>query len=58
MTNLESGTFFPLENGAWRGFRLTLELNAGSRWMWVDKTDDEGRSWQPAFKVRYVRRNR
>lgn len=58
MTNLESGTFFPLENGRWRGFRLTLELNADSRWMWVDKTDDEGRSWQPAFKVQYVTRNR
>ena len=38
------------------GFKLTLELEADQRWMWIDKTDDEGTTWQPAFKVQYVRR--
>ena len=56
LTNLASGTFFPLEDGSWRGFRLTLELKEHTRFMWVDKTDDEGASWQPAFKVEYTRR--
>lgn len=57
LTNLGSGTFFPLEDGRWRGFRLTLELKDDRRWMWVDKTDDEGATWQPAFKVEYVKRS-
>ena len=57
LTNLASGTFFPLPDGKWRGFRLTLELKEELRWMWVDKTDDEGASWQPAFKVEYKRRS-
>lgn len=56
LTNLASGTFFPLEDGRWRGFRLTLEVKDDRRWMWVDKTDDHGVSWQPAFKVEYVKR--
>ncbi len=56
MDNLRAGTFFPLEDGKWRGFRLTLELNSGQRWMWIDKTDDNGQSWQPAFKVEYTKR--
>ncbi len=53
LTNLESGTFFPVADGKWRGFRLTLELEEDRRWMWIDKTDDEGASWQPAFKLEY-----
>ena len=57
MTNLKSGTFFPLENGASRGFRLTLELKDTKRWMWVDKSDDSGSTWQPAFKIEYVPRD-
>lgn len=56
LTNLASGTFFPLDDGRWRGFRLTLELKDDRRWMWVDKTDDHGVSWQPAFKVEYKKR--
>ena len=56
MTNLSAGTLFPLDNGKWRGFRLTLELKDGRRQMWVDKTDDNGESWQPAFRIEYTRR--
>lgn len=56
LTNLESGTFFPVADGKWRGFRLTLELKEDNRWIWIDKTDDEGASWQPAFKIEYKRR--
>lgn len=56
LTNLRSGTLFPVADGKWRGFRLTLELKEDQRWMWIEKTDDEGGSWQPAFKVEYTRR--
>jgi hypothetical protein len=53
--NLEAGTFFPLGDDRWRGFRLTIELKPDRRWMWIDKTDDDGRTWQPAFKSEYVK---
>lgn len=55
LDNLKSETFFPVENGAWRGFRLTIELDAKHRWMMVDQTDDNGESWQPMAKVEYRR---
>lgn len=56
LTNLAAGTYFPLGDGTWRGFRLTIELKSDERWIWIDKTDDDGASWQPAFKVQYLRR--
>lgn len=52
-TNLKSATFFPVGPEVWRGFKLTLELKSGEHWMWIDKTDDNGKTWQPAFKVLY-----
>jgi hypothetical protein len=54
LDNLKSGTLFPLEDGRWRGFRLTMELTPAHRWMWIDKTDDQGQTWQPAFKAEYL----
>jgi hypothetical protein len=53
--NLDAGTFFPIDDNTWRGFRLTMELKPDRRWMWIDKTDDNGRTWQPAFKSEYVK---
>jgi hypothetical protein len=53
--NLDAGTFFPIDENTWRGFRLTMELKTERRWMWIDKTDDNGKTWQPAFKSEYVR---
>ncbi len=53
LDNLSAGTFFPVQTGVWRGFRLTLELKSDNRWLLVDKTDDKGKTWQPAFRVFY-----
>lgn len=53
LDNLASETFFPIGENTWRGFRLTMELIPGHRWMYIDKADDKGASWQPAFKVEY-----
>lgn len=53
MTNLNSRTFFPVEGGKWRGFRLTIELKDKLRTIWIDKTDDEGNTWQKAFRAEY-----
>ena len=53
--NLDAGTFFPIDENTWRGFRLTMELKPDRRWMWIDKTDDNGETWQPAFKSEYVK---
>ena len=57
LDNLASETFFPVGEDTWRGFRLRMELKPGERWMWIDKTDDRGQSWQPAFKSEYVTRD-
>jgi hypothetical protein len=52
LDNLRSGTTFPTEDGE-RYFRLRLELRSGERWMRIDASEDGGRSWRPAFRVRY-----
>jgi hypothetical protein len=57
LDNLKSETFFPIGENQWRGFRLRMELKPGRRSMWIDKTDDRGQSWQPAFKAEYERLN-
>ena len=54
LTNLESGTLFPVDADTWRGFRLSVPLIAGERTMLIEKTDDYGQSWQPAFKSVYT----
>lgn len=53
MTNLDAGTFFPIGDNQWRGFRLRIPLIAGERTMWIDKTDNNGESFEPAFKAVY-----
>ncbi len=57
LTNLESGTLFPVGADTWRGFRLSVPLIAGERTMLIEKTDDYGQSWQPAFKSVYTPTN-
>lgn len=54
LTNLESGTLFPVGADIWRGFRLSVPLIAGERTMLIEKTDDFGQSWQPAFRSVYT----
>ena len=54
-TNLKSGTFFPVGDNVWRAFRLTMELTAPKRQMVIEKSDDGGQSWQPAFIAQYER---
>ncbi len=53
-TNLRSGTTFPVATGVWRNFRLTLKLASPRRTFLVEKSDDGGASWQPAFRATYV----
>ena len=54
LDNLKSGTFFPVDETTWRGFRLTIDLQAGDRKMLVESTDDNGETWQARFKMHYV----
>lgn len=54
LTNLKSGTFFPIGNGVWRGFKLMIDLTGDTqRSFIIHKTDDGGKTWQPNFKVSY-----
>lgn len=52
-TNLRSGTTFPIAENQWRNFRLTLEIATPTRTFLVEKSDDSGNSWQPAFRSTY-----
>lgn len=53
MTNLKSQTFFPVAENTWRAFRLTMQLTQPTRTMTIEKSDDNGETWQPAFIARY-----
>jgi hypothetical protein len=53
LTNLKAGTSFPVGEEKWRHFRLHVELKTPARTMNIEKSDDGGKSWQPAFRVRY-----
>lgn len=56
LTNLKSGTTFPIGDGVWRGFKLMIDLDGeGDRMFIIHKTDDGGKSWQPNFEVTYSR---
>ena len=52
--NLRSGTTFPVADGVWRNFRLTLQLSSPTRTFLVEKSDNSGESWEPAFRSTYV----
>lgn len=54
-TNLKSGTTFPIGEGVWRNFRLTLELKSPVRRLHVEKSDDGGKTWQKAFRITYTK---
>ncbi len=53
MDNLRSGTHFPISDGVWRAFRLDIELTQPNRKIVIDKSDDGGKTWQPAFVAEY-----
>ena len=53
VTNLKSGTFFPIGPNQWRAFRITIELQGATRLMAVEKSDDAGETWQENFKITY-----
>ncbi len=54
LTNLKSDTSFPIGEGVWRHFRLTLEITSPKRVMHIDKSDDGGKTWQAAFRSTYT----
>jgi len=53
MTNLKSGTTFPVSDGKWRAFRLSIQLASPQRKMIIDASDDNGQTWHPSFIVTY-----
>ncbi len=55
MTNLKSGTTFPMGNGVQRAFRLTIEVATPKRMMTIDASDDGGETWMPAYKLTYTK---
>jgi len=57
LTNLKSGTSFPVGDGKWRSFRLNInvEANLAERRMLIEGSDDGGATWAPAFRVTYYK---
>ncbi|SDD20798.1 DUF1579 family protein [Kordiimonas lacus] len=53
--NLKADTSFLIAPGVWRHFRLTLELRSPKRTLMIEKTDNGGESWEPAFRVTYTK---
>lgn len=53
LSNLESGTLFPLGENVYRGFRLIMEIKRPMRTMLIEKTDDGGETWQANFRLTY-----
>lgn len=55
LTNLKADTSFPVMEGVWRHFRLSVEVASPRRVMQIDKSDDGDNSWQPAFRATYTK---
>lgn len=56
-TNLKSGTTFPMSESVSRAFRLKIKfLSPTQRTMEIDKSDDDGKSWQPNFNLVYTKK--
>lgn len=57
LTNIRSGTNFPLESGGYLVFRLTYKLSVtdGVRTMQVESSSDQGESWGPMYKAIYTK---
>lgn len=55
VTNLKSGTFFPIDEKTWRAFRIAIDLTGHTRQMVIHKSDDGGKTWQPNFTITYTK---
>ncbi|MBO6503472.1 MAG: DUF1579 family protein [Kordiimonadaceae bacterium] len=55
VTNLKSGTFFPINETTSRAFQIAIDLTGDTRKMVIHKSDDGGKSWQPNFTITYTK---
>jgi len=53
MDNLESKTFYPMDNGRLRALRIRVELTTPSRTSYIDESYDRGHTWAPLFELHY-----
>ena len=53
MDNLESKTFYPMDNGRLRALRIRVELTTPYRTSYIDESYDNGRTWLPLFQLHY-----
>lgn len=52
-TNTKSQTYYPMENGRLRALRLTVELKAPTRYIYIDESYDDGVNWNKTFRIHY-----
>jgi uncharacterized protein DUF1579 len=55
LTNIRSGTSFPIENGPELFFRMNMPVSGDKRVLDINLTTDEGETWQPFYRVTYTR---
>lgn len=55
VTNLKSGTGFPLDAETMMNFRLTIPVASGNRQMTIDQSTDAGATWRPFYRADYAR---
>ena len=55
LTNIRSGTTFPMPGDKQRFFRLRVPLGGDRRTMVIDASEDGGENWFPSFRVEYQR---
>ncbi len=55
VTNLKSGTSYPLENGGELFFKLEIPVSGDERVMNIGMSSDKGETWRPFYRVTYKR---
>lgn len=55
ITNIRSGTSFPLQDGREMHFRHTIPLSGETRIVTIEQSTDAGEKWSPFYRVIYTR---
>ncbi len=55
LTNVRSGTSFPLEDGGTLHFQLRIPVHGDEKEMEVNLSSDGGENWRPFYKISYLR---
>jgi len=52
-SNTQSKTYYPMEGGRLRALKVRMELKSPQRFVYIDESYDDGKTWAPTFKMHY-----